>query len=103
VVYIAVLMAKIIDPVPFIFAALVIRLFGWATDPFGLLPMAWRSRWIIPIAGVLTAIFAETALMVVRGGGPWGAFFPVTLVAGITQASIVYLVLGYRRGQSTPM
>ncbi|MGF6862843.1 hypothetical protein ABIE69_003433 [Rhodobacteraceae bacterium MBR-64] len=86
----AVFIAKLLDPVGF-FVALVVVLFS-------------KKKWIILLAAVLAAVVGETILTSIQYTRNWGQGLPIGFLAGLVHASIVFGIrshLGVRKHAKT--
>lgn len=83
----AMLIAKLLDPVSFV-VVLVVTFFS-------------REKWIIPIAAVVGAVAAETVLTAAQITRSWGEGIIFSLIASGVHAVICYRLVGIKRKPKT--
>ena len=88
---IAVLVAKLVDPIGFGIALVVVLLS--------------RQKWIIFVAAAVSAIAVETLLSSTQYTRTWYQGLPVGFIAGLIHASLVFFIrarITRRKEQTTP-
>jgi hypothetical protein len=77
-VFMAVFLAKLLDPVGFVVALIVV--------------MFSRKKWIILLAAVLAALVVETMLSSIQHTRTWGQGLPIGFLVGLVHASTVFAI-----------